>query len=263
MRGAFESKYGAPTNDNKKVLIGMKGGKAVYGDELDAVDTSGNNVINNTYSQNQAIMNDMSKEMAQSGGMYNPSARDIRAAEAMSPVTEADRSTTQRASDKQVMVGAYSADAAKQRERFNQTADQRFAATMTRLNTPAGTTAPAVGGAQPTGLPSVPYSNPLLDILGGQQPTEITPAPAFDVKGENATFLTSLRGKNTLQQPSVVPPTAANQKGTTNKPQTPAYSPNQNQVLGMLAFGEELGTLAYGAYPEDRNSSKNRRGNYA
>ena len=130
MRGAFESKYGAPTNDNKKVLIGMKGGKAVYGDELDAVDTTGAQYVG-TYSKNQAISNDMAKEMARSGGMYNPSSNNIRLEGTPAP-TENDYKTTIRASDGQVMVGALSPDAAAMREKT--TADNRFASTLDRLN---------------------------------------------------------------------------------------------------------------------------------
>ena len=130
MRENFESKYGSPTGSGK-VLIGMKSGKAVYGDELDAVDTSGKNVINNTYSQNQAIMNDMFKEMAQSGGMYNPSTKDIAAAERMSPVTAADKTVTRR-SDGTDMVGAYSPQAAAMREPSS--SDAQFLKTLNRLN---------------------------------------------------------------------------------------------------------------------------------
>jgi cell pole-organizing protein PopZ len=287
MRGAFESQYGAPPDENKKVLIGMRGGKAVYGDELDAVDTTGAQYVG-TYSKNQAAMDDIFKETARSGGMYNPSSNNIPL-EGTPAVTEADKKVTYRASDGQKMIGALSPEAAAMREKTG--ADQQFANTLTRIKggtpktteTPATPTAtetrpmvlpfpeystedqinesknkpspntPAGGDAQPAGIPPVTYSNPMLGILGGQEPTET--APAFDVKGENANFLNSLRGKNIPQQPSVAPPVAvANQKGTTNKPQTPVFSPYQDQVSGMLAFGED---------PEDWGFSKNRRGNYA
>jgi hypothetical protein len=142
MRGAFESKYGSPTDENKKVLIGMRGGQAIYGDALDAADTSGKNVINNTYSQNQAIMDGMFKEMAQSGGMYNPSAKDIAAAERMYPVTAADKTVTKRA-DGTEMVGAYSPQAAAMREKTSTTPVNPVAPAVTPTTAPAATGAPA------------------------------------------------------------------------------------------------------------------------
>ena len=76
IRGEFEGKYGAPKDPSKKVLIGMKGGKAVYGDEWDEV-TPMENEITNTYSQNQAELGRVVAEMKRSGGMYNPSPNDI------------------------------------------------------------------------------------------------------------------------------------------------------------------------------------------
>jgi hypothetical protein len=141
MRGAFESQYGASPDDNKKVLIGMRGGKAVYGDALDAADTSGKNIINNTYSQNQAIINDMFKETAQSGDMYNPSAKDIAAAERMSPVTAADKTVTKRGDTE--MVGAYSPQAAAMREKTSTTPVNPVAPAVTPTTAPAATGAPA------------------------------------------------------------------------------------------------------------------------
>ncbi len=211
MRGAFESQYGAPPNDNKKVLIGMRGGKAVYGDELDAVDTTGAQYVG-TYSKNQAAMDDIFKETARSGGMYNPSSNNIPLG-GTPAVTAADKTVTRRA-DGTEMIGALSPQAAAMREKTT-TTDNQFASTLARLNArpdrtslgatgkpeaPAGTAAPAVGDApsavgdtQPTGLPPVTYSNPMLGILGGQEPTET--APAFDVKGENANYLIGLNGK--------------------------------------------------------------------
>ena len=260
----------------------MRSGKAVYGSELDAADTSGKNVINNTYSQNQAIMDDMFKGMKQSGGVYNPSPTAIAKMDQMYPPTAADSKVTTRADGKQ-MIGVDSSEAVAMREKTS--ANNQFAATMARVNARPNLTSVGAAGkpegemsppldlrsiaeedraresspfktgrdllAGKAGLPPVTYSNPMLGILGGQEPTET--APAFDVKGENANFLNSLRGKNTPQQPSVAPPAVANQKGTTNKPQTPVFSPYQDQVSGMLAFGED---------PEGWNFSKNRRGNY-
>jgi hypothetical protein len=114
-KSEFESKYGAPPNGLQNIAIGMKGGKAVYGTEMESKDTKGEGVINNTWSQNQAIMDSMFKEMGRSGGMYNPSASDIRRAEQLSPPTAADYKVTTRADGKQ-MVGAYSPEAAAMRE---------------------------------------------------------------------------------------------------------------------------------------------------
>lgn len=145
MRENFESKYGSPTGSGK-VLIGMKGGRAVYGDELDEVDPNGEGVINNTYSQNQAIMDGMFKEMGRSGGMYNPSTPDIRRAEQLSPPTEADYKVTTRADGKK-MVGAYSPEAAAMRESSND--DARFLQTLTRLNARPNRTS----AAEPTRTP--------------------------------------------------------------------------------------------------------------
>jgi hypothetical protein len=127
----FQSKYGAPTSPDAQVLIGMKSGRAVYGSELDATDTKGSNVINNTPSQNQAIMDDMFKEMGRSGGMYNPSSKDIVAAERMSPITAVDGTITKRADGKE-MIGAESQQAANMRE--SSAGDARFLQTLSRLN---------------------------------------------------------------------------------------------------------------------------------
>lgn len=162
MRENFESKYGSPTGSGK-VLIGMKSGKAVYGDELDAVDTSGANVINNTYSQNQAIMDGMFKEMGRSGGMYTPSTPDIRRAEQLSPPTEADYKVTTRADGKK-MVGAYSPEAAAMREPSND--DARFLQTLNRLNARPNNTSkfsdtdPFPSALSPTKPPSSQNSAP-------------------------------------------------------------------------------------------------------
>lgn len=218
MRGAFESQYGAPANDNKKVLIGMRGGKAVYGDELDAVDTTGAQYVG-TYSKNQAIMNDMSKEMARSGGMYNPSSNNIRLEGTPAP-TENDYKTTIRASDGRVMVGALSPDAAAMREKPDQTADQRFAATMARLTGKPAPTAPAspaapkaptapanpaatVGPAtttRPTILPFPEYGTE--DAINKTARPTVLPFPEYGTEdaitkttNENANYLTGLINK--------------------------------------------------------------------
>jgi hypothetical protein len=85
----FQSKYGAPKSPDAQVLIGMKGGRAVYGSELDATDTKGSNVINNTPSQNQAIMDQMFGQMAKSGGMYNPPTSAVAKTAPSSPEADA------------------------------------------------------------------------------------------------------------------------------------------------------------------------------
>jgi hypothetical protein len=192
MRENFESKYGSPTGSGK-VLIGMKSGKAVYGDELDAVDTSGANVINNTYSQNQAIMDGMFKEMGRSGGMYTPSTPDIRRAEQLSPPTEADYKVTTRADGKK-MVGAYSPEAAAMRE--SSSSDAQFLKTLSNLNSKPRTSAtqevPSVDITQASSTKaatSAPKS--MTDALGGLAPTNIK--PAFDIKGENAEYLKNMQ----------------------------------------------------------------------
>jgi hypothetical protein len=188
----FQSKYGAPTNSDAQVLIGMRGGKAVYGSELDAADTSGKNVINNTYSQNQAIMDDMFKGMKQSGGMYNPSPTAIAKMDQMYPPTAADSKVTTRADGNQ-MVGANSPEAANMREKAS--ANNQFAATMARLTAPTNkpdTVATSAPSAMTT--PPIAASNPMLGMLGGENPTEIAPAE-FDVSGENANFLIGLNNK--------------------------------------------------------------------
>jgi len=141
MRGAFESQYGASPNDNKKVLIGMRGGKAVYGDELDAADTTGAQYVG-TYSKNQAAMDDIFKEMARSGGMYNPSSNNIRL-EGTPAVTEADKTVTYRASDGQKMIGALSPEAAAMREKTSNTPVNPVAPAVTPTTAPAATGAPA------------------------------------------------------------------------------------------------------------------------
>lgn len=134
MRGAFESKYGTPADPNKNVLIGMKSGKAVYGDALDATDTKGSNVINNTPSQNQAIMDQMFGQMAKSGGMYNPSASAVAKMDQMYPPTAADSKVTTRADNKQ-MVGANSPEAKAIREPSGSPeADAQFLKTLNKLN---------------------------------------------------------------------------------------------------------------------------------
>jgi len=137
MRGAFESQYGASPNDNKKVLIGMRGGKAVYGDELDAADTTGAQYVG-TYSKNQAAMDDIFKEMARSGGMYNPSSNNIRL-EGTPAVTEADKTVTYRASDGQKMIGALSPEAAAMREKTSNTPVNPVAPAVTPTTAPAAT----------------------------------------------------------------------------------------------------------------------------
>jgi hypothetical protein len=85
----FQSKYGAPKSPDAQVLIGMKSGRAVYGSELDATDTKGSNVINNTPSQNQAIMDQMFGQMAKSGGMYNPPTSAVAKTAPSSPEADA------------------------------------------------------------------------------------------------------------------------------------------------------------------------------
>ena len=176
MRGAFESQYGAPTNDNKKVLIGMRGGKAVYGDELDAVDTTGAQYVG-TYTKNQAAMNDIFKEMARSGGMYNPSSNNIRLEGTPAP-TENDYKTTIRASDGQVMVGALSPDAAAMREKT--TADNQFASTLARLNArPDRTSIGAAGKPEAPASPATPTSP--------TAPTTTKPVPTFTPQLGSAT----------------------------------------------------------------------------
>jgi hypothetical protein len=147
MRGAFESQYGAPPDENKKVLIGMRGGKAVYGDELDAVDTTGAQYVG-TYSKNQAAMDDIFKEMARSGGMYNPSSNNIPL-EGTPAVTAADKTVTKRA-DGTEMIGALSPQAAAMREKTSTAPVNPIAPATTP--TAAPTAAPAATGAPEIGL---------------------------------------------------------------------------------------------------------------
>lgn len=142
-KNEFQSKYGAPTSPDAQVLIGMRGGKAVYGSELDAADTSGKNVINNTYSQNQAIMDDMFKGMKQSGGVYNPSPTAIAKMDQMYPPTVADSKVTTRTDGKQ-MIGANSPEATNMREKTS--ANNQFAATMARINSRPNLTSVGAAG---------------------------------------------------------------------------------------------------------------------
>ena len=188
----FQSKYGAPTSPDAQVLIGMRGGKAVYGSELDAADTSGKGVINNTYSQNQAIMDDMFKGMKQFGGVYNPSPTAIAKMDQMYPPTAADSKVTTRTDGKQ-MIGANSPEATNMREKTS--ANNQFAATVARLTAPTNKT-DTVATSAPSAMTTPPIAapNPMLGTLGGENPTEIAPAE-FDVSGENANFLIGLNNK--------------------------------------------------------------------
>ena len=230
MRGNFESKYGAPTSPDAQVLIGMRGGKAVYGSELDAADTSGKNVINNTYSQNQAIMDDMFKGMKQSGGMYNPSPTAIAKMDQMYPPTAADSKVTTRADGKQ-MIGANSPEATNMRE---------------KTSAPSATTTPPIAAP-----------NPMLGMLGGKNPTEIAPA-AFDVSGENANFLIGLNNKkNSLQRSDAEVISIDGKNVPVTRPQTMDYRPQRDGVMvGVTTtsgqeptiFGKTLGQMS----PEER-----------
>ena len=198
MRGNFESKYGAPTNPDAQVLIGMRGGKAVYGSELDAADTSGKNVINNTYSQNQAIMDDMFKGMKQSGGMYNPSPTAIAKMDQMYPPTAADSKVTTRADGKQ-MIGANSPEAANMREKTS--ANNQFAATVARINARPNLTSVGAAGkpeapaspitpASPT-APASPKVGGFVDPLDYRTPL----ASGSNIALADGSYLNSLRGE--------------------------------------------------------------------
>jgi hypothetical protein len=251
----FQSKYGAPKSPDAQVLIGMRGGKAVYGSELDAADTSGKGVINNTYSQNQAIMDDMFKGMKQSGGVYNPSPTATAKMDQMYPPTAADSKVTTRADGNQ-MVGANSPEAANMREKTS--ANNQFAATMARLTAPTNkpdTVATSAPSAMTT--PPIAASNPMLGMLGGENPTEIAPA-AFDVAGENANFLIGLNKKKSTPKQSNTEVVSVNGRDVpVHKAETMDYRPERDGVmLGVTTtsgqeptiFGKTLGQMS----PEER-----------
>lgn len=207
-RPEFESKYGSPSSPDKNVLIGMKGGKAVYGSELDATDTKGANVINNTYSQNQAIMKDMFSQMSKSGGTYNPSPQATAKMDQMYPPTKADSTVTARADGKQ-MVGPTSPEAASMREPSSN--DAQFLKTLAGVNArPNRTSAVESPEAQPPpdlrkiaeeskASEASPFTKgpapfpAMTNVLGGPAPT--TEPPAFDVAGDNLNYLLGLRSE--------------------------------------------------------------------
>jgi hypothetical protein len=260
-KAEFEKKYGAAPSELQNVLIGMKGGKAVYGTEMESKDTKGENVINNTYSQNQAIMNDMFKEMGRSGGMYNPSSKDIVAAERMSPITAADRDVTKRADGKE-LIGAESQQAANMRE--SSAGDAQFLKTLAGINAqPAAPATPRPTTTQPTITSSIEpvtapkNDNPLLGILGGLSSAQ-EESPAFDVAGENANFLISLNKKKSTPKQSNTEVVSVNGRDVpVHKAETMDYRPERDGVmLGVTTtsgqeptiFGKTLGQMS----PEER-----------
>ena len=130
IRGEFEGKYGAPKDLSKKVLIGMKGGKAVYGDEWDGV-TPMENEITNTYSQNQAELGRVTAELNRSGGIYNPSPNDITRMENKYPTDGKDTQNKIKRDGASTMVGSDSPAAISARENPTQdAANARYLATM-------------------------------------------------------------------------------------------------------------------------------------
>lgn len=132
IRGEFEGKYGAPKDPSKKVLIGMKGGKAVYGDEWDEV-TPMENEITNTYSQNQAELGRVTAELNRSGGIYNPSPNDITRMENKYPSDAKDTQNEIKRVGASTMVGSDSPAAISARENPTQdAANARFLATLQR-----------------------------------------------------------------------------------------------------------------------------------
>lgn len=193
----FQSKYGAPTSPDAQVLIGMRGGKAVYGSELDAADTSGKGVINNTYSQNQAIMDDMFKGMKQSGGVYNPSPTATAKMDQMYPPTAADSKVTTRADGNQ-MVGANSPEAANMREKTS--ANNQFAATVARINARPNLTSVGAAG-KPEGEMSPPLDLRRIaeeDRARESSPFTTGPAPlggGSNIALADGSYLNSLRGE--------------------------------------------------------------------
>lgn len=187
-KSEFESKYGAPPNELQNIAIGMKGGKAVYGTEMESKDTKGEGVINNTWSQNQAIMDSMFKEMGRSGGMYNPSASDIRRAEQLSPPTAADYKVTTRADGKQ-MVGAYSPEAAAMREPSSSAAtDSQFLKTLKGLNEKPDMTS-VFGGIDYSPATTAARAEKLKNTQ-----TPVNPTP--QVGSDNASVLKNTRKNN-------------------------------------------------------------------
>jgi hypothetical protein len=115
IRGEFEGKYGAPKDPSKRVLIGMKSGKAVYGDDWDEV-TPMENEITNTYSQNQEELGRVLAEMKRSGGMYNPSPNDITRMENKYPTDAKDTQNEIKRDGASPMIGSDSPAAVSMRE---------------------------------------------------------------------------------------------------------------------------------------------------
>jgi hypothetical protein len=174
LRGEFEGKYGAPTDSNKKVLIGMRGGKAVYGDEWDAVDTGGDNVINNTFSQNQAELNRISAELKRSGGMYNPSPKDIARMENMYPSDAKDTQDQIQREGAKPMVGPDSPAASAMRVEPMQNANNaRFLATLRNQQAQKSQEQPVTSTIAPPSIQRGAYNN-----TNRSQPAPVaTPAP--------------------------------------------------------------------------------------
>jgi hypothetical protein len=186
----FQSKYGAPKSPDAQVLIGMKSGRAVYGSELDATDTKGSNVINNTPSQNQAIMDQMFGQMAKSGGMYNPPTSAVAKTAPSSPEADAQFLKTlnklnSRPDNTSVFAGTDYAPqttaARANRTGINQSENTQSATTQpTASNTPitAQTTNPMMG---------------ILNPAGGVSDGEMTETPPSFY--ENFDYLKKIRNK--------------------------------------------------------------------
>jgi hypothetical protein len=247
----FQSKYGAPKSPDAQVLIGMKSGRAVYGSELDATDTKGSNVINNTPSQNQAIMDQMFGQMAKSGGMYNPPTSAVAKTAPSSPEADAQFLKTlnklnSRPDKTSVFAGT---DYAPQTTaaRANRTGINQSENTQSATTQPTASNTPIT--AQTT--------NPMVDILGGL-PSAQEESPAFDVAGENANFLIGLNKKKSTPKQSNTEVVSVNGRDVpVHKAETMDYRPERDGVmLGVTTtsgqeptiFGKTLGQMS----PEER-----------
>ena len=162
IRGEFEGKYGAPKDPSKRVLIGMKSGKAVYGDEWDEV-TPMENEITNTYSQNQEELRRVGQEMKRSGGMYNPSPNDITRMENKYPSDGKDTQSSIPRVGASPMIGSDSPAAISMRENPAQNAaNARYLQTINRIEAkgkaqkPAPAPAPAPASAPAPAPASAP-----------------------------------------------------------------------------------------------------------
>lgn len=172
----FEAKYGANPDPafSGSVLIGMKGGKAIYGDPNAPMEGA----INRTATQNMRESAELQRKLAQTGGVYSPTASSIRQIRSQFPLREgADTSTTFRP-DGQKMIGVESPEAQAMRQAetkavFDRTLQAvRTGGRRTRSTAPAAT-APAA--TTPTA------TAPAATAPAATQPT--TPAPMQSAYG--------------------------------------------------------------------------------